>query len=288
MTNNRETYRALTITFAGNLLLALIKSYAASASGSSALQADALNSISDVLYSITLVIGLFLALRPPDPTHPQGHRRFEPLVGLVISFSMTWAGIEAVRESVHKIQSGATVISGYLPIVILVVSAAIKWAMYILVKQIAVKISSPTLSTAAEDNLMDTITSGAAAAGILLGRCISPLADPIAGILVSVWIFKAAFNALKENLNFLTGGGTTNEELEEIRNTIMSVPGVLNVHQIFAEYVGTKMLLDIHINIDGETSLFEVHHIESEIEDLLSEIPNVERVYIHAEPPDYK
>ncbi|HPB39981.1 MAG TPA: cation transporter, partial [Flexilinea sp.] len=93
--NNRKTYQALIITLAGNLILALSKLYVAHVSGSSALRADAYNSLSDVLYSVTLVIGMMIAIRPADISHPQGHRRFEPLVGLLISFSMAWAGYQA-------------------------------------------------------------------------------------------------------------------------------------------------------------------------------------------------
>lgn len=281
-------YQALAVTLIGNLLLAVMKLLAARASGSSALLADAYNSISDVMYSVTLVFGLMLALRPADPSHPQGHGRFEPLVGLIISFSMAWAGYEALHGSVEKIQHGFAPASLGMPTLVLLLSALIKGVMYWLVNRVAVRISNPTLKTAAEDNLMDTITSATAIVGILLSAWIDPLADPIAGILVSVWIFRAAFNALRENLGFLTGAGASQSELEELRRQIAAVPGVLNVHQLFAEYVGTKLLLDVHINVAGSKTLNEVHSIETEIESLIKENKDVERIYIHAEPPEYQ
>ena len=74
---------ALIITIAGNILLAVLKGLVAYFSGSVAVYADAANSISDVLYSILMVVGLWVTLRPPDLSHPQGHSRFEPLVGLM-------------------------------------------------------------------------------------------------------------------------------------------------------------------------------------------------------------
>ncbi|NMB93539.1 MAG: cation transporter, partial [Flexilinea flocculi] len=76
-------------------------------------------------------------------------------------------------------------------------------------------------------------------------------------------------------------------EREDFQKIIASVPGVINVHQIFTEYVGTKLLLDIHINVDGKLTLYEVHAIESEIESRLTENPEVERAYIHIEPPEF-
>ena len=77
---SRKFRRALVITLAGNVLLAGIKGAAAYLSGSTAVLADAINSASDVLYSILLVVGLWLSQRPPDLSHPQGHSRFEPMV----------------------------------------------------------------------------------------------------------------------------------------------------------------------------------------------------------------
>ena len=285
--NNHKMYKALIITLCGNIVLALIKSLAARLSGSSALSADAYNSISDVLYSVMLVIGLLIAVRPADISHPQGHRRFEPLVGMVVSFSMAWAGYRAVSGSIDKIIDGPEPFEFGLPVLILICSAVIKAVMYWSINRIARQIQSPTLQTASVDNLMDTITSFTAIIGIIAAQFINPLADPIAGILVSVWIFRAAFNALRENLNFLTGAGATETQREDFQQIIASVPGVLNVHQIFSEYVGTKLLLDVHINVDGGTTLYEVHQIESEIESRLTEIPDVERAYIHIEPPEY-
>lgn len=286
--NNRKTYQALIITLAGNLILALSKLYVAHVSGSSALQADAYNSLSDVLYSVTLVIGMMIAIRPADISHPQGHRRFEPLVGLLISFSMAWAGYQAISESIDKIRSGPTTFDLGLPILVLFFSAVIKGVMYWLIHRIATDLSSPTLKTAATDNLMDTITSFTAIIGIYLSSIWSPLADPIAGILVSVWIFRAAFEALQENLGFLTGAGASEERRQQFLDIIRSVPGVANVHQLFAEHVGSTFVLDVHINVDGNTPLYQVHRIETEIEEKLTAIPDVERAYIHVEPLGYE
>lgn len=284
--NRNPTYRALAITFFGNLVLAVIKWIAAGFSGSSALFADAYNSISDVLYSLTLVLGMIIAIRPADMTHPQGHGRFEPLVGLVISGSMFWAGWSAISEAIERIKTGPSVIDPGLPVIVLVISGLIKLLMFRLIGSIAKKIRSRALSAAAKDNLMDVITSLAAVLGVFLSGLVHPLCDPIVGILVGLWIFKAAGGTLHENMSYLTGHGATQEELNDLRSEIRSVPGVLDVHQLYAEYVGTKLRLDVHINLDGSTPLEEVHRIETEIEKRLSARNDVDRIYIHAEPPE--
>lgn len=282
--NTKKLYRALLITLGGNILLAVVKWAAAVSSGSSALKADAWNSISDVLYSLTLVIGLLISIRPADLSHPHGHERFEPVTGLVISLSMGWAGAEALSEAVEKLRGNAVPIEPGLPIIVLLFSAGLKCLMYFLVRNISKKIASSALETAAEDNLMDTLTSAAAAGGILLSKFIHPFADPAAGILLSIWIFRGALQALLENLNYLTGHGAREDELHELKEMIEAVPGVLKVHQLFAEYVGTKLRLDVHIDLNGDMPLREVHAIETEIENRMARRQDIDHIFIHAEP----
>ena len=282
--NTRRMYLALIVTFAGNVLLALVKWTAASRSGSSALRADALNSVSDVLYSLTLILGLLISVRPADLSHPHGHERFEPVVGLIISLSMGWAGIEALRSALEKLRGTAAPIQPGLPILVLIFSAAVKCVMFFVIRRIAQIISSRALDTAAEDNLMDTLTSAAAAGGILLSNFIHPLADPIAGLLLGLWIIRGSMMAFLENFNYLTGHGASRDRLEELKTEIAAVPGVLNVHQLFAEYIGTRLRLDVHIDLDGNMPLREVHAIETEIENRMCARKDIDHVFIHAEP----
>ena len=176
--NIRQMYVALAVTLLGNLILAAGKWLAAVQSGSSALHADALNSVSDVLYSVTLIIGLLISVKPADLSHPHGHERFEPVVGIIISLSMGWAGFTAIQESVSKIRGIPVSIEPGLPMVVLIISAVIKCLMFFIIRGIAIKISNRALNIAAKDNLMDTLTSAAAAVGVLLSAYIHPLLDP--------------------------------------------------------------------------------------------------------------
>lgn len=285
----RLIYRALWVTIAGNLFLSAAKFVAVRMSGSSALYSDALNSFSDLIYSLLVLIGMFFALRPPDPSHPQGHARFEPLIGIVIALSMGWAGFSAFLNAVEKIRFGAEPFAAGLPVATLTLSTLIKGAMYILIRRIADRVDSATLKAGAADNLADTLTSFTAIGGILLTKFGAPLADPIAAVLVSFWIFRAVFAVVKENLGFLTGAGITDAEREEIYRIANAIPGVLNVHQIIGEHIGSKHVLDLHVNIDGDMRLRDVHALESLISaKLRAEFPDIERVYIHFEPPEYR
>jgi len=104
----RKSYvRAFYITIIGNLLLVAVKAVVASLTGSAALYAETANSASDVVYSLLMVFGLWISQKPPDHSHPQGHSRFEPLVGLLVTFSMAFAGYQAASTSILKLLAGA-------------------------------------------------------------------------------------------------------------------------------------------------------------------------------------
>ncbi len=284
-----QLYRnALLITICGNVLLASSKAIVAWLTGSAAIYADAANSISDVVYSIFMVIGLFMAMQPPDQDHPQGHARFEPLVGLIVTASMAFAAFEAARNAYVRYMAGGEAIAMDLPTYVLLASAAIKFGMFLAIRNIAKKLNSPTLSTTAIDNLSDVLTSVAAFLGVLGSSLIHPLADPIAGFLVAAWILKQVYTVGRENLGFLTGRGATREEAEEFVKAVEEIPGVIRVHHLMSEYVGPKLIVDLHINVDGDKSLNEVHAISDAVASRLEKFSNVDRAYVHVEPDGWE
>lgn len=282
--DNRLFKTALAITVTGNVILAVSKALAAYFSGSVALYSDAANSISDVFYSVMLVIGLWMALQPPDLSHPQGHSRFEPVVGLFVSFSMAFAGYEAARASITRFLEGGLAVEPGLPTAVLIFAAAVKVGMFYAIRNIARKVHSPTLKTTAQDNLNDVFTSSAAFVGAVGSSLIHPLTDPIAGILVALWIFRSAFRAAREHFNFLTGGGASEEMRLKITQEAESVPGVLGVHHLMADYSGPRLVVDLHINVKGDTPLNETHDITDQVIAKLGAFPEIDRAYVHVEP----
>jgi cation diffusion facilitator family transporter len=287
--DHERAYRvAMVITIGGNLMLAVGKGITAWISGSAAVYSDAANSASDVVYSLLMMVGLWMALKPPDLGHQQGHSRFEPLVGLIVTLSMGFAGFEAARNALQRYSSGnlSSIVLG-LPSYVLLASALVKGGMFLSISRISKQVRSPALATTARDNLSDVLTSAAAFIGVLGSNYIHPLADPIAGIVVSAWIFRQAFLAGKENLGFLTGKSATQEELKEFIAAAESIPGVLRVHHIMTEYAGPRLVIDLHVNVNGNTPLKEAHEIADKVIQKLESFSGVDRAYVHIEPHDW-
>jgi len=283
-TLSRQFRIALAITLAGNAILALIKIAAARVSHSSAIYSDAINSISDVLYSLLLIFGLWLSQRPPDLSHPQGHSRFEPIVSMIVTLSMAIAGIEAMRASISRFLEGGSSIPLGIPLAALGSSIAIKALMYVLVEKISKTTSSPGLSAAAHDNLSDVFTSLAALTGIIGTQIIHPVLDPLAGIFVALWIFKTVIRTARENLGYITGAGADEVLREKIVNAVKNIDGIENIHLLLTDYTGPKLVVEMHINVDGNKSLNESHAISDAAIMALENLQEVDRAYVHVEP----
>jgi cation diffusion facilitator family transporter len=279
--------KAILITVIGNVLLAVSKAVVAALSGSVALYADAANSVSDVIYSFLMVFGLWIAQRPPDLSHPQGHSRFEPLVGLMVTISMSFAGYEAARAAIERFAVGGVAIEPGWPTLVLLFSATVKAGMFTVISRLAKQLDSPTLATTAKDHLSDVLTSIAAFMGALGSSYLHPLADPVGGILVALWIFRAAFMAGKENLSYLVGAGASKELREQVVEVASAVPGVQRVHHTMTEYVGPRLVVDLHINVNGSMTVDDAHSIADEVIARLEDMPEIDRAYVHIEPEGY-
>ena len=276
--------QAILVAVVGNVALTLAKAVVAWLSGSSAVLAETANSFSDALYSLFMGLGLWLSQRPADESHPQGHGRFEPLVGVGIAVAMGMTGFEVVHRSVNRLLGQALPIEPGWPTVVLAGSAALKLAMFAMAHRLGRQTGSPAIQATARDNLSDVCTSTAALLGVWASRYLHPLCDPGAGIFVSLRIFRTAFEVLWENLGYLTGRGANIELIATIVSEAMAVPGVRDVHQVVADYVGPKVRVDMHIDVDGSLSLTEAHRISDRVQERVERLKGVDRAFVHLEP----
>ncbi len=276
--------RAILIAVVGNLLLTLGKGGVAWISGSSAVLADAVHSLSDVLYSALMAFGLWLSQRPADASHPQGHSRFEPLVSLLIGAMMALAGYTAVSGAVSRFNSGALAIDPGWPTAALVGSSLIKVQMYRVVNRLGRQAHSPAIRASARDNLSDVFTSAAAWLGVLGSRYLTPWLDPAAGVAVSLLIFRMAAEVWWENLGYLTGRAAEAELVEQIATRAANVSGVLGVHQVIADHVGPGVRADIHVDVDGEMTLNAAHAIADQVQAQVEALRQVDLAHVHVEP----
>lgn len=276
--------RAIWIAVLGNGALALAKGAAAWVSGSTSLLATAVDSATDLVYTLFMAWGLWYSQQPADESHPQGHARVEPIVSAVIALMMGLAGLEVVRRAIDRLLGEPATFAWGGPAAVLIGSALVKVIMYLLVRRLGQKAHSPAIMASAKDNLADVISAGTALAGVLAASWLHPLADPLAGLAVSVWIFRNAAIILVENLGYLTGRAADPELLEQIYAAARQVTGVAGVHRVIADYVGPQVRAELHVEVDGGISFGDAHRISNAVRDAVEALDDVDLAFIHLEP----
>lgn len=276
--------RAIWIAVLGNGALALAKGAVAWLSGSTALLATAVDSTTDLVYTLFMAWGLWYSQQPADESHPQGHARIEPVVSAVIALMMGLAGLEVVRQAINGLQGEPAAFAWGLPAAVLLGSALVKVIMFLLVRRLGQKAHSPAIMASAKDNLADVISSGTALAGVVAASWIHPLADPLAALAVSIWIFRNAAGILVENLGYLTGRAAEPEQLERIYATARNVEGVQGVHRVIADYVGPQVRAELHVEVDGNITFHDAHRISNAVRDAVEDLDEVDLAFVHLEP----
>lgn len=283
---SRIYVRASLLTLAGNVVLALAKGLVAYTSGSRAIYADAINSITDVAFSLLMVLVLRLVVQPADESHPHGHNRFEPLVSLTIGAMMTLAGFEAARSAIRALLQGPTPLTGAGALAIPFITMGLKAVMYWQVKRLGDRVSSPALRASARDNLSDIWTAAAVLLGVGGSELGFELADPIAALAVSAWILRNAYAVLSESVRHLAGGAAPPELYAGVRRAIEGIDGVLGIEQLIIDYVGPQVRVDVHVMMESTARLDAVHATSHAVREIIERLPDVDHAFVHVEPFD--
>mgnify|MGYP000451123025 CR=1 FL=1 len=289
MTEGDERSRALRrvgfLLLGANVALAALKGGAWFVTGSLAVQGEAVNSLSDAVYSLVTVAGLYLTTQPPDFEHPHGHERIEPFVGLFVALGIFVAGGTVLYQSGTALLSGEVAVSrGPTAVAVLAVAAVAKFALYRYVLAAGERHNSPALTATALDNRNDILTALAALVGVLGAGAGYPILDPLAAVVVAVGILYTGIEVVRDNLGYLVGRAPPEDLREEIIRRALDHPDVEGAHDVIAHYVGPEIDVSLHIEVEGDRTLLEAHDIETEVVESIRELPEVDDVFVHIDP----
>ena len=269
----------------GNLFLSIFKLIAGILGNSFAVIADSIHSLSDMLTSFVVWIGLRVGKKPPDKYHPYGHGDAEPIAGLIVAIFLGVIGFEFIREAISEIITGKIYTPGTIAIIAVVVSIIVKYWMTFFVMKIGKETRSNALIADAYHHKSDFYTSIAVLIGVAGARVGFTVLDPLAAILVSFWIIKIGFDLGKKNIRSLMGEIPSEEILSEIKKITSKIKGVKNVHNVKIHYVGSNAFVTMHVNIDKGMKLSEAHRIATLVEDeLKKKVDPISYVTVHPEP----
>jgi len=288
--DRRATVRRVGVVLLGvNLLLAVAKAVVWHVTGSLAVGSEAVNSVADVAYSAVVVAGLYLTTQPPDFEHPHGHERIEPFVSLFVAAGVFVAGIGVAYSGATALLSAGpprTVTGGPLAVGVLVATGAVKLLLYRYCLRVGRERGSPALVATALDNRNDTLTAAAALVGVIGAAAGYPALDALAAIAVSVGILYTGYEIVRDNVGYLVGAAPPEDLRREILDRALSHHEVRGAHDVIAHYVGPEVDVSLHIEVEGERSLFEAHDIETEVVESIRALPAVDDVFVHVDPKE--
>jgi len=283
MNNNRLGYLEGFISILFNILLFFLKYWAGIISGSIALITDAWHTLSDSFSSIILIVGIKLSSKAPDRKHIFGHGRWEQVTAIFIGFFLGIIAFEFSKESIEKFFSGKSAHFGTIAIIVTITSILIKEGLAQFAFYIAKKTNNTAIKADGWHHRTDSLSSILVLIGIFFKDSFWWI-DSILGIIISLMIFYAAFEIVKDAVSKLLGEAPSEELIYKIKQ-IISKNRYENLlpHHFHIHNYGSHKELTFHIKFDGTTDINTAHSIATKIENEIRKNLNVEPT-IHIEP----
>ena len=257
-----------------NLLLFALKLFAGTLAGSVAITADAFNNLSDAGASIVTLLGFRLAGQKPDPEHPFGHGRLEYISGLIVSLVILLMGFELLRDAVGAILHPEAVECSALTVSILLISICAKCYMYCYNHGVGKKLNAAAMQATAADSLSDCAATTAVLLATLAGHFLHWQIDGWCGLVVSLLILWAGFQAAKDTLSPLLGQPPTEEFVQQIHDIVMANKSICGIHDLVVhDYGPGRVMISLHAEVPAHGGILALHdeidNVEKELHDKL-------------------
>lgn len=271
-----------------NVLLSVGKFIAGLLGNSAAMLSDAVHSASDVISTVIVIIGVKISAKESDANHQYGHERMECVAAILLAVILAGTGLGIGYQGIVVIASGETgkiSIPTFLPLVAAVCSVCVKEGMYWYTVAAAKKIKSGALKADAWHHRSDALSSVGSFIGILGARLGVRVLDPLASIVISLFILKAAYDIFMDAVGKLTDEACDAGLVEQMRECILKRDGVCAVDDIKTRMFGNKIYMDIEIECDGNMPLFSAHEVAEDVHDHIEkEFPDVKHCMVHVNP----
>lgn len=289
---NKRIYKVTAIGSVVNLLLIIFKFAAGILGRSSAMIADAVHSLSDFITDVIVIAFVKISGRPNDKDHEYGHGKYETLAALligvillVVGFGIAYNGITAIISVINGEELPAP---GMIALIGAFISILLKEGLYQYTVIEGKKLKSDAVIANAWHHRSDALSSIATTIGIggaiILGNKWTVL-DPMAGVLVSIFIIMTAIQLIKPSLDELMERSLPESTELEIKNIVDGFDGVYKFHNLYTRKIGGYYAIEFAICMNGEVSVKNAHETICSIEDKLRErFGNRTHIMIHVEP----
>jgi len=289
--SDREPY-VRKVTWLGlltNVSLASIKFAAGYFGRSQALIADAIHSLTDTTTDVAVIAGSHYWSRPPDQSHPYGHRRMETLVTVFIGLMLAAAGAGIGWEAVSTLHEKHSSPPGWIAFVAALLSIIAKELLYRWTAAAGKRIKSSALAANAWHHRTDAISSLpvlVAIGGALLFPSWSFL-DHVGAAVVSIFILHAAMKIIWPGISELIDAGAPDSIQKKITSIAAKSQGVQEVHAVRTRYISSSIQVEMHIVVDGSMSVRDGHQIADDVKSrVIGGVSEVLDVVVHMDPSE--
>ena len=271
-----------------NILLSLFKLIAGIIGASGAMVSDAVHSMSDVVSTIIVMIGLKVSNRDDDNSHQYGHERFEAIASLFLGFLLIitsiYIGIDGIKKIILGI-NGSIKTPTIIALIAAVISIVVKEVMYQITKKVAKKTNSTALMADAWHHRSDALSSIGSLIGIGLSIAGLPIFDPIVSIIICLIILKVSIDIIRSSIYKLVDTSVSNDKIKEMTKIIENVEGVMSIDLIKTRVFGSKIYVDLEIGADKDQTLESAHSIASIVHDEIEKhFSDVKHCMVHVNP----
>lgn len=280
--------RAAVVGLIVNLLLTALKGYAGILAGSRALVADAVHSLSDLTTDAAIIVGARFWCKPPDETHPMGHKGIETVVSLFIGIMLLLTGFGIAIDSLKALGSDTTSVRpGIFAIVVAAVSLMAKEVLFRWTLKKAGETGSGALAANAWHHRSDGLSSIPVLIAVtapMISRSFMFL-DSIGGAVVSIFIIKAGWKVLQPVIGEVTNSAPPVEVVDKMMNAARCVTGVISIHRFRARMQGGGIYVDLHLQVKSDSSVKQGYIIGRQVEEsILNCDSSVRDVIARVEP----
>ena len=275
-----------------NIVLTGLKLAAGIFGRSQALIADAVHSLSDFATDIAVLVGLRFTSKPVDKDHAYGHGKYETIVAAIIGVALAYVGLRiagsAIQRIFHATHGDPLTTPSTFAFWAAVVSIVVKEWLYRATMKVARATGNASLVANAWHHRSDAFSSIATAAGVGAAAFLGHdwlILDPIAALFVSIFLFKIAWQIVREQVGGLTDQSLAPELCEEILAMARGIPGITEPHNLRTRMVGRFPVIDLHIRLRADLPLREAHDLATALEKALQNRFGKETIAnLHLEP----
>ena len=273
----------------GNVLLAAFKLVAGIVGNSGAMVSDAIHSMSDVFATLIAYIGVRMSQRQEDEEHPYGHERLECVAALMLGLILAGTGLGIGYSGLRKLlfDREAIEIPTLLPLIAAVISIIVKESMFWYTMYYAKRLDSAAFQADAWHHRSDALSSIGSFLGIGLAKLGWTIMDPIASLIICIFIFKVAYDISRDAVSKMLDTSCDNVYEQKIRDFVEEQPGVKKIDLLRTRQFGNKIYIDLEIAVQRDISLIDAHAIAESVHDRVEQsFPNVKHVMIHVNPAE--